>query len=180
MSAADSSSNDEAPTRQVAPSRNASSGLTSAEPAPSDPRREAVIEDQLRAELGELAEIALPTGSSAPGAARIFTAHCLSGLIAPRILHDTELLVSELVTNSLDHGQLGGHDTVVIRIYLAADALRLEIENAGTAGVIAVVHHSDRSAGRGGFGLELVEHLATRWGVNRGHGTTVWFEMGRA
>ena len=130
-------------------------------------------------DLGELAEIELPAGAGAPGAARMVTAHCLTGLVAPRVLHDAELLVSELVTNSLDHGQLGEHDTVLVRVYLTAKRLRLEIENAGTAGAV-VANHSERSAGRGGFGLELVDLLATRWGVLRGHGTTVWFEMGRA
>jgi hypothetical protein len=68
---------------------------------------------------------------------------------------------------------------VLVRIYLAAETLRLEIENAGTAGVVAA-NHSDRTAGRGGFGLDLVDLLATRWGVRRSRGTTVWFEMGRA
>jgi anti-sigma regulatory factor (Ser/Thr protein kinase) len=129
--------------------------------------------------LGELAEIALPTGSGAPGAARMVAAHCLTGLVAPRVLHDAELLVSELVTNSLDHGELGEHETVLVRIYLTAKTLRLEIEDAGTAGVVAA-NRSGRSTGRGGFGLELLDLLAARWGVNRDHGTIVWFEMGRA
>ena len=106
-------------------------------------------------------------------------AHCLNALVAPRVLHDAELLVSELVTNSLDHGQLGNQDTVLVRIYLGATTLRLEIENAGTAGIIAT-HHPDRATGHGGVGLELVDLLAARWGVKRSHDTTVWFEMRRA
>jgi anti-sigma regulatory factor (Ser/Thr protein kinase) len=130
-------------------------------------------------ELGELAEIALPAGSSAPGAARMITAHCLTGLVAPRVLEDAELLVTELVTNCLDHGQLDEHDVVLVRIYLAAKTLRVEIENAGTAGAVAA-KHADRTDGRGGFGLELVDLIATRWGVKRSHGTIVWFEMERA
>jgi hypothetical protein len=203
MSAADSGSNGGGP--QHAPGRMRHARARS-ELVPSERRQQAMIEGltvavgrlrrgaaalkaenrQLRAELadrrpmagrrggdapvrdlGELAEIELPAGAGAPGAARMVTAHCLTGLVAPRVLHDAELLVSELVTNSLDHSQLGEHDTVLVRVYLTARRLRLEIENAG-------------SAGRGGFGLELVDLLATRWGVLRGHGTTVWFEMGRA
>jgi anti-sigma regulatory factor (Ser/Thr protein kinase) len=130
-------------------------------------------------ELGELAEVELPAGSGAPGAARLVTAHCLTRLVVPRVLHDAELLVSELVTNSLDHGQLGEHATVLFRIYLTARRLRVEIENAGTAGAV-VADHSDHTTGRGGFGLELVDLLATRWGVKRSHGTIVWFEMARS
>ena len=30
-----------------------------------------------------------------------------------------------------------------------------------------------------GFGLRLLEKLASRWGVERGAGTVVWFEVDR-
>src|SRR5215207_3131611 len=43
-------------------------------------------------ELGKLTELALPTGSNAPGAARLLVAHCLGGLVTQRILHDAQLL----------------------------------------------------------------------------------------
>jgi anti-sigma regulatory factor (Ser/Thr protein kinase) len=129
--------------------------------------------------LGNLAEVALPTGFSAPGAARIVISHCLTGLVSDRVLHDAELLVSELVTNGMEHGELGDGDTVLVRVYLGADRLRLEIENSGTAGDVAV-HPPDRRSRRGGFGLNLVEMLSANWGVNRGGSTTVWLEMGRA
>jgi hypothetical protein len=29
----------------------------------------------------------------------------------------------------------------------------------------------------GGFGLQLVESIATRWGVSHARGTRVWFEL---
>ena len=125
--------------------------------------------------FGELAEIALPTGSGAPGAARKILDHCFTGLVSQQILTDAELLVSELVTNSVQHGELDTDDTVLVRILLAAESLRVEVENPGTAGVVAL----DRS-GRRGFGLELVVSLAARWGVSRDRSTNVWFEMGRA
>jgi anti-sigma regulatory factor (Ser/Thr protein kinase) len=129
--------------------------------------------------LGSLAEVALPTGLSAPGAARLVIGHCLTGLVSHSVLHDAELLVSELVTNTMEHGRLGDGDTVLVRVYLGADRLRLEIENPGTAGDVAV-HPPDRRSRRGGFGLNLVEMLSANWGVNRSGSTTVWLEMGRA
>src|SRR5688572_7592420 len=52
-------------------------------------------------EPGKLAEVALPHGSTAPGAARMVIAHCLTGLVSQRVLRDAELLVSELVTNGV-------------------------------------------------------------------------------
>jgi hypothetical protein len=68
----------------------------------------------------------------------------------------------------------------VLRMDLTAKILRLEVQNAGTAGAV-----TSRSVGRregdGGYGLELVELLTTRWGVSRDHNnTSVWLEMGRA
>jgi anti-sigma regulatory factor (Ser/Thr protein kinase) len=130
-------------------------------------------------QFGKLAEIALPPGSGAPGAARKLVAHCFIGLVSQRILTDAELLVSELVTNSVQHGELDSDDTVLVRVLLAAESLRVEVENPGTAGVVAF-DRSDRQSRRDGFGLELVARLAPRWGVSRGDSTNVWFEMGRA
>ncbi len=129
-------------------------------------------------QLGKLAEVDLPSGRSAPGAARMIVAHCLIGLVAPPILRDAELLVSELVTNSVKHGELSESDIVRVSVYLAADTLRLEVENPGTAGVVAS-RPPDRGVRAGGFGLQLVGLLAARWGVSRTASTNVWFEMGR-
>jgi anti-sigma regulatory factor (Ser/Thr protein kinase) len=126
-----------------------------------------------------LAEIALPTGSSAPGAARMVIAHCLTGLVSQHILLDAQLLVSEVVTNSLRHGHLSDGDTVLVRLYLAADSVRFEIVNRGTAGTVTARPPDHRSRG-GGFGLDLVDRLTASWGVRRNGGTNVWFEMGRA
>jgi anti-sigma regulatory factor (Ser/Thr protein kinase) len=148
--------------------------------------------------FGRLAEIGVPTGSRAPGAARQVVAHCLSRVVTPRILDETQLLVSELVTNSVRHAELDERDIVLVRIYLGAESraelderdivlvriylgaesLRVEIENPGAAGVVAL-DRPDLQAGRG-FGLLLLELVATRWGVSRGMSTTVWFEMARA
>jgi anti-sigma regulatory factor (Ser/Thr protein kinase) len=108
------------------------------------------------------------------------TKHCLRGLVAHAILDDAELLVSEVVANSVVHGELGAGDTVLVSIYLAADTLRLEIDNPGTVGVVERAPRPTDQPRRGGFGLELVDILATRWGVNRSDSTNVWFELSRA
>jgi anti-sigma regulatory factor (Ser/Thr protein kinase) len=145
------------------------------QPAAPSPRSDDVPIRQ----FGKLAEIALPAGSSAPGAARMVSAHCLTGLVSQRILPNVELLVGELVTNCVQHGELRENDTVLVRVYLAAETLRLEIENPGTAGVVASGPPGHRRRRRG-FGLDLVDRLATRWGVTRAGSTNVWFEMRRA
>jgi anti-sigma regulatory factor (Ser/Thr protein kinase) len=129
--------------------------------------------------LGKLAEIALPAGSGAPGAARMIVTRSLSGLVTHGILHDAQLLVSELVTNSVRHGQLSADETVLVNIHVAADTLRFEIDNPGTVGVVAPAPPA-RQPRHGGFGLELVDLLAARWGVSRSASTNVWFELSRA
>jgi anti-sigma regulatory factor (Ser/Thr protein kinase) len=129
-------------------------------------------------ELTKLTEIALPPGPRAPGAARCVVDQCLSGLVTQRVLRDVELLVSELVTNSLDHGGMGDGDSVLVSVFLATDRLRLEIQNPGTAGVVAASREG-RESGRGGFGLDVVDVIAARWGVRRNRDTSVWFEMAR-
>ena len=130
-------------------------------------------------ELARLAEIVLAPGQRAPGEARRAVDLCLSGLVTQQVVDDARLLVSELVTNSLDHGELGEGDSVVISVYLATDRLRFEIQNSGTAGVVAA-SPAERESGQGGFGLDLVDILAARWGVTRNRDTSVWFEMARA
>jgi two-component sensor histidine kinase len=142
-------------------------------------RRRRRDEDAPSREVGRLAEIALPSGSGAPGAARMVITHRLGGLVSERVLPDVELLVREIVTNCVEHGELRQGDVVLIRVYLDAETLRLEIENPGTAGVVALSPHGRRSR-RDGFGLELVDRLAARWGVTRAGSTSIWFEMGRA
>jgi anti-sigma regulatory factor (Ser/Thr protein kinase) len=130
-------------------------------------------------QFGQLAEIGLPTGSGAPGAARVVVAHCLTGLVSHEILLDAQLLVSEIVTNSLRHGELSDGDSVLVGVYVATDSVRLEIFNQGTAGVVTARHPDHQSDG-GGFGLNIVDRLTATWGVRRNGGTNVWFEMPRA
>jgi anti-sigma regulatory factor (Ser/Thr protein kinase) len=128
--------------------------------------------------FGMLAEVGLPADVAAPGAARMLIAHCMTGLVGRRVVTDAQLLASELVTNSLRHGGLRDDDPVVVRVSLSAEALRLEVENAGTVGVVAAKPPDSQSSG--GFGLALVEALAARWGVRRALSTIVWFDMTRA
>jgi anti-sigma regulatory factor (Ser/Thr protein kinase) len=126
-----------------------------------------------------LDEIALPTGSSAPGAARMVVGRCLTGVVSQEIVRDAQLLVSEVVTNSLRHGELSDGDTVFVSVYVAADTVRFEIVNRGMAGAVTA-RHPDRHGRGGGFGLDLVDRLTASWGVRRNGDTNVWFEMARA
>jgi anti-sigma regulatory factor (Ser/Thr protein kinase) len=128
--------------------------------------------------FGELASIILPADSRAPGAAREVIAQFLPPLTTAGVLYDVQLLVSEVVTNSVRHAELDEHETVVLRIAVAAERVRLEVENPRTTGL--VVRRDPKGSAEGGFGLELVQLLSTQWGVSRDGSTRVWFEMARA
>jgi hypothetical protein len=85
-------------------------------------------------ELGRLAEIVLPADDHAPGAARIVIAHCLTGLVAPTIVDEAQLLGSELVKNSLPHARVDRGDTMFVRVHLGTETLRVEVEHSRTTG----------------------------------------------
>lgn len=90
-------------------------------------------------------------------------------------LDDVRLMVSELVTNSIRHGDLRPEDTIELRFEAREDALRISVRDPG-AGFSP--DPADRD-GEHGWGLFLVGRLADRWGVSRGaRDTTVWFEVG--
>ena len=87
-------------------------------------------------------------------------------------LEDARLLVTELVTNSVRHGQ--GESVRVILDRRGPDQLRCEVVDDGSGFLpIARPAHADQD---GGWGLHLVERLARDWGVREGS-THVWFEL---
>jgi anti-sigma regulatory factor (Ser/Thr protein kinase) len=80
------------------------------------------------------------------------------------------LLVSELVTNSVQHGE---GDTVTVLIDSGPpNVLRCEVIDGG--GGFVPVARADQPAG--GWGLALVEQLSSGWGV-REDSTHVWFDL---
>jgi anti-sigma regulatory factor (Ser/Thr protein kinase) len=83
---------------------------------------------------------------------------------------DARLLVSELVSNSVQHG---GGETITVHLDLdRAGTLRCEVIDAG--GGFVPRGRDDRLIG--GWGLDLVEQMAESWGVREGS-THVWFEL---
>jgi anti-sigma regulatory factor (Ser/Thr protein kinase) len=81
------------------------------------------------------------------------------------------LLVSEVATNALVHGQ----GDVRLSVLPAAGGVRVEVRDDGQG------MPAPREAGldaEGGRGLALVDSLAARWGTDAlPQGKTVWFEL---
>ncbi len=99
----------------------------------------------------------------------------LRGDLDAPLMETLRLLVTELVTNSVRHARA---DTVLLRVLVGRSAVRTEVTDAGPGFDPAEV--GSLSSDRTGWGLFLVERLATRWGVNgNGDSTRVWFELSR-
>jgi anti-sigma regulatory factor (Ser/Thr protein kinase) len=129
---------------------------------------------------GPLADVAIPLDIRAPGVARRVVAGCLGGHVAAPVIEDAQLLVSELVTNSVLHSGVAPGDPVTVRVRVWDDACRLEVEDPGCQGVIAP-HPSDPAKGTW-MGLNLVQMLSEQWGVARATAgpTRVWAQLPRA
>lgn len=108
------------------------------------------------------------TPDSVATARRMVHAH--TSMLAPQQRADAELMVSELVTNALEHG-IG---TISLRIDMRPDGLRVEVSDAGDV----ALKPSPTPGADGGWGLRIVETLADAWGVTEGS-TKVWFRLCR-
>ena len=126
----------------------------------------------------ERLEATLRAGPAAPATARAALTRWLSGHVPVEVLEDARLLASELITNSVRHPEFPADAPLRLAVQLTDGALRVEVRDPGTTGVVAP-REPDREHG-GGFGLQLVDKIATRWGVNRTGGTQVWFEVDAA
>jgi len=83
------------------------------------------------------------------------------------------VLLSELVTNAVRHG--GATPDVPVRVdtSIGPRTLRVEVRDPGRG------FRNNRIApgAHGGFGLRVLERSASRWGVEAGEATLVWFEL---
>jgi serine/threonine-protein kinase RsbW len=121
-------------------------------------------------------ECTVPAGPAAPATARRELTRWLSSRTTDGLLSDAPLVVSELVTNSMLHAGVQGDAAVRVSAALADGVLRIEVEDGGTRG--AVVRREPNRDRGGGFGLNIIDALALRWGVERADGTLVWVELG--
>ena len=108
-----------------------------------------------------------PVPESASRARRALVEHGLEADLE----HTVTLLVTEIVANSIRHA--GDSAEVHVAAMLEPGFARVEVLDSGPGFDPEVRHSTD------GYGLRLLDKLATRWGVERGRGTLVWFEVDR-
>ena len=100
----------------------------------------------------------------------------LDGLIERTVWEDLRLLVTEVVTNGVRHGSERGPVTVVVRV--GDNVVRTEVSDCGR-GFSPPEAPMPREDGSGGWGLQLVDRVASSWGVRVDAKTCVWFELAR-
>ena len=91
-------------------------------------------------------------------------------------LASVHLLVTELVSNAVRHGGAGESDPPIMHLAVAPGCVRVEVCDTGPG------FEPGRPApyGEGGYGLFLVDSVASRWGVELEDGACcVWFEFDR-
>lgn len=104
--------------------------------------------------------------------ARKFAAEHTSSVGSGDAADVVELLVSELVTNAILHAGT----EVTLQLSYDDGVLRVEVRDALPGKGVRRRHFG--TAATTGRGLELIEALATEWGVEAGaHGKTVWFTL---
>jgi signal transduction histidine kinase len=108
-------------------------------------------------------------------AARARTAISELDDLEPSLLETLQLLVTELVANSIRHARA---DALTLRVVVGRSKVLTEVTDPGPG-----FDPSETGTPRDdhtGWGLFMVEQLAHRWGVSRaGRATRVWFELQR-
>lgn len=127
----------------------------------------------------ERAQAEIPASPRAPAEARRWVSDLDEDLDASareRVM----LLLSELVSNSVRHGQLVPGDHVDISVTRHDRTIRVEVHDEGLGFDLASVYPPRPSHGPDadqGYGLVLLDAMAARWGVDAARPTTVWFEF---
>lgn len=120
--------------------------------------------------------VELPCDAGTPGSARrLVREMCPKWQVDDGLVDTAEFVVSELVSNAVEHACTG----VALTLERGPRGLRVAVRDASPVGFPGPVRRSTDPLGRvRGRGLELVESLTTAWGVDvQPDGNTVWAEM---
>ena len=85
----------------------------------------------------EMVEAVLPLDVQAPSSARFVIADFLRDRLPTRMVETAQLIISELVSNSLRHNSVPQDQAIVVRVALDRGTWRLEVEDPGGGGVLA-------------------------------------------
>ena len=115
------------------------------------------------------AYVTLPRDPRCAALARSFLSDRLAGVSA-ETLASAHLVASELVSNAYRHGE----GAITLSVDRFADRLRIEVRDDGSG--VAPKVREQGGDDTGGWGLQIVEGLSTRWGAYEGT-THVWADL---
>ena len=114
----------------------------------------------------------IPANTEAARVAREAVTFLAEG-IPQQELETARLLVTELVTNSVTHGPTGRKATVELHVGVERDLLRIEVADRSPTPA-----RRKPPTHEGGYGLALVDAMASRWDAGPQNGRNVtWFEL---
>jgi anti-sigma regulatory factor (Ser/Thr protein kinase) len=120
-------------------------------------------------------EVTLPAVRPAAALAREATRAAVAAWRLGHLADEAVLLVSELVTNAVEHAGPGASATV-LRLEYGDGWLRIEVHDSSPHGPRP---RTPDWLDESGFGLMLVDALAAKWGVQQTReGKAVWAELG--
>ena len=119
------------------------------------------------------AHVDLPPVMSSVPLARHVTLDVLRSWGSPHDRDDAALLVSELVSNVVEHARTEA--VLTLELALAGAWLRISVADGSAVRPVVRELSDDRLRGRG---LQLVDAIADRWGAEDHHGgKRIWFEL---
>lgn len=130
---------------------------------------------QLDERIESCLSFSAPASPSAAGDARRAIASAPNSL-KEHLGQDGLLMLTELVNNAVIHGSRSGMDDVSVDIWAWDARVRVEVRDDGPA--FEWRRPPDDPSRVTGYGLVLVEEVASRWGIDTSSDRTcVWFEL---
>ena len=102
----------------------------------------------------------------------------LDELVDESLAFDIRLLVSELVTNSVRHAQIGPEGSIQLKVAVGDESVRVDVIDNGPGFEPPKADPTAEDARESGWGLFFVSQLADRWDAEPRDGR-VWFEITR-
>ncbi|MFF1869584.1 ATP-binding protein [Streptomyces sp. CB03911] len=117
-------------------------------------------------------EVVLPSRPQSASVARRLVLSVLQSWGLHQLLEAGELLAGELIANAVRHA---AGRTIGLQVQRRAGWLRVEVRDSSRALPCRIVAEP---GGEAGYGLQLVDDLADRWGADLlPRGKAVWFEL---
>lgn len=120
-----------------------------------------------------LGRMSVPSTLDAPRAARAAVRQWMPASVPPAVLEDAQLLISELVANSVQHAGPADGAPITVSVGTMDGVVWFDVADPGGRG--RVTRRAPQATG--GMGLNIVDAAALRWGASGGDGTHVWFEL---